>query len=142
MTLTCGDLTYSPSTFSMSRASCVGVLPTATISSTNGVEILPSGRTGTLEDSSALRQTNTCRLSPGPMMYAGATGAVTELVWVFVLRLVFAVAVRGGAACCTGADDVQPTAPKPINDDNIKEIQVLRDFTGARPSACLLYTSP
>ena len=68
---TCGVRTYSASTFSISRASCEGVLPTATMSSTSGVEILPSGRTGTVTDSSGLRQTNTCKVSPGPMMYSG-----------------------------------------------------------------------
>ena len=66
ITLTCGDLTYSDSTFSISRASCEGLLPTATMSSTNGVEIFPSGRTGTVTVSSGLRQTNTCKTSPGP----------------------------------------------------------------------------
>src|SRR5256885_551699 len=68
MMLTFGERTYSASTPSMSRASCGGVLPTATMFSTSGVEILPSGRTGTGTDSSGLRHTNTSRASPGPMM--------------------------------------------------------------------------
>ena len=34
----------------------------------NGMEIFPSGRTGTDIDSSGLRQTMMLRLSPGPMM--------------------------------------------------------------------------
>src|SRR5476649_183446 len=125
MTLTWGDFTYSPSTFSTSRASCVGVLPTATISSTSGVEILPSGRTGTVDDSSALRQTNTCKLSPGPMMYAGATGSTTALE---------APGAAPGAAFCTGAEEVQATPPHNTHAVNPKVIQILRGFTGTHSS--------
>jgi hypothetical protein len=42
-------------------------LPTATMSSTNGVEIFPSGRTGTVTESYSFSNTNTCKLSPVPM---------------------------------------------------------------------------
>src|SRR4030095_5280338 len=73
---TCGARTYSASTFSISRASCEDVLPTATMSSTSGVDILPSGRTGTVTDSSGLRQTNTCTVSPGPITYSGLATTV------------------------------------------------------------------
>ena len=68
MMFTLGERTYSPSTVSMSRDSCGAVLPIATMFSTSGVEILPSGRTGIVTDSSGLRHTNTCNTSPGPMM--------------------------------------------------------------------------
>src|SRR2546430_16239540 len=57
-------------TLSISCASCVGVLPTATTSLTKGVEIFPSGRTGTSALSSGLRSTLILRVSPGPMMYS------------------------------------------------------------------------
>ena len=52
----------------MSLASWVEVLPTACMSSTRGVLILPSGRTGMVADTSGLRQTKICKVSPGPMM--------------------------------------------------------------------------
>src|SRR5690348_2296048 len=75
----------------MSRANSVGVLPAATMSSTKGREMRPSGRTGTpvepadcdddveLVEISGLRQTNTCSVSPIPILYsldatAGETG--------------------------------------------------------------------
>src|SRR5690606_26458150 len=45
------------------------VFPTATMSSTSGDDTLPSGRTGTDTESSGLRHTNICNVSPGPMMY-------------------------------------------------------------------------
>ena len=61
----------------MSRASCDGVLPTATMASTKGVEILPSGLTGTVVDSSSFWKTYTCNESPGPMRYFSETGAGT-----------------------------------------------------------------
>ena len=64
---TCGLRMYSDSAFSISRASWDEVLPTATRSSTSGVEILPSGRTGTVTESSGLRQTKIWIESPGPM---------------------------------------------------------------------------
>src|SRR4051812_21654331 len=96
MTLICGERTYSPRTFSISRASTDGVLPTATMSSTSGVEILPSGRTGTVAVSSGLRQTNTWRVSPGPMMWSLVTllsaGAMTP------------AAGAGAAGTAVGAD--------------------------------------
>jgi hypothetical protein len=52
----------------MSRASKVGVLPIAGMSSISGPAISPSGRTGTDIESSGLRQTMILTLSPGPMM--------------------------------------------------------------------------
>ena len=54
----------------MSRASAVGVLPCAGRSSTSGVVILPSGRTGTAIDSSGLRQTMMLTVSSGPITYS------------------------------------------------------------------------
>ncbi len=66
-TLTFGDLMYSDKDFSMSRASWDGVLPTATMSSTSGVEILPSGRTGSVAVNSSFWNTETFKVSPGPM---------------------------------------------------------------------------
>ena len=58
---------YLESAFSTSRASAVGVLPSAARSSTSGVEILPSGRTGTVIDSSGLRHTMMLTVSSGPI---------------------------------------------------------------------------
>jgi len=66
-TVTTGSRMYLVSAFSMSRSSSVGVLPIATMSSTSGVVIFPSGRTGTMIDRSALRQTITLIVSSGPM---------------------------------------------------------------------------
>ena len=45
MTVTFGSWMYFLSRFSISRASWVGVLPAAMMSSISGTEILPSGRT-------------------------------------------------------------------------------------------------
>src|SRR5258708_619633 len=53
----------------MSWPSSSGVRPAATTSVTRGVEILPSGRTGTLVDNSGLCQTEMSSESPGPMIY-------------------------------------------------------------------------
>ncbi len=50
MMFTFGLRTYSDNTFSICRASSTGVLPTAVMFSASGVEILPSGRTGTVVD--------------------------------------------------------------------------------------------
>ena len=69
-TVTTGSRTYFSSCFSMSRATCTGVLPCACSSSTSGVDTLPSGRTGTDIDSSGLRDTMMFSESPAPMMYA------------------------------------------------------------------------
>src|SRR5580704_3084510 len=68
-TVTSGDVTYRDSFFAISCASSAGVFPTATISSTSGIEMRPSGRTGTSIDSSGLRHTNIDSLSPGPITY-------------------------------------------------------------------------
>jgi iron-sulfur cluster assembly accessory protein len=54
----------------ISRDSAVGVLPSAGRSSTSGVVILPSGRTGTERDSSGLRQTIMLTVSSGPIRYS------------------------------------------------------------------------
>ena len=43
--------------------------PSAGTSSTSGVVTLPSGRTGTIIDSSGLRQTMMFTVSSGPIMY-------------------------------------------------------------------------
>ncbi len=69
-TVTTGSRMYLPSDFSMSRASAVGVLPSAGRSSTSGVVTFPSGRTGTVIESSGLRQTMMFTESSGPMMYS------------------------------------------------------------------------
>src|SRR5690349_21687825 len=61
---------------SMSRASWVDVLPAAGRSSTSGVVILPSGRTGTDIDTSGLRHTMILIASPGPIRYSGFTASV------------------------------------------------------------------
>ena len=47
----------------------------AIMSSTNGVEIRPSGLTGTVIDSSGLRQTNIFNESPGPIRYSALARA-------------------------------------------------------------------
>src|ERR1051326_8420474 len=70
ITVTIGFVTYFDSRFSTSRASIVGVWPTATISSTSGIEIRPSGRTGAAIDNSGLRQTKISSESPGPIWYS------------------------------------------------------------------------
>ena len=68
MTVTTGSRTSLLKAASTSRAISVVVLPCATSSSTKGVETLPSGRTGTEEDNSGLRQTMMLKASPGPTM--------------------------------------------------------------------------
>jgi len=69
ITVTTGSRMYFESCFSISRASSTEFFPCATSSSTNGAEILPSGRTGTVIDNSGLRDTMMFTESPGPMMY-------------------------------------------------------------------------
>ena len=69
MTVTTGSRMYFSSAFSMSRASAVESLPSAGRSSTSGVVMRPSGRTGTLIESSGLRQTMMFTVSSGPMTY-------------------------------------------------------------------------
>ena len=66
MTVTTGSRMNLASSFSMSRASVLVSLPWATRSSTKGVVIFPSGRIGTLIDSSGLRHTTILTESPAP----------------------------------------------------------------------------
>ena len=66
-TVTTGSRMNLASAFSMSRARSVGLRPSATRSSTSGVEMRPSGRTGTASDSSGLRQTMMLTVSSGPI---------------------------------------------------------------------------
>src|SRR5437660_513750 len=54
--------------------SCSGVSPAAWMSSSSGIEILPSGRTGSVRDIVSFFQTDTCKRSSGPMMYSEARG--------------------------------------------------------------------
>ena len=69
ITVTTGSRMYFDNAFSSSRASSPGFLPSAGTSSTSGVLMRPSGRTGTAIDSSGLRQTTMFTRSSGPMMY-------------------------------------------------------------------------
>ena len=65
-TLTTGSRTSADKAFSTSCAICLADLPCTTMSDTSGDEILPSGRTGTVIDSSGLRHTEMLSVSPGP----------------------------------------------------------------------------
>src|SRR5688572_2837057 len=75
MMFTVGERMYSASVFSMSRASSLGVLPAACMFSISGVEISPSGRTGTVTLRSGWLNTNTLSWSPEPMRYSAALAA-------------------------------------------------------------------
>src|SRR4051794_12014234 len=73
ITVTFGSVIYLASRFSTSRASSAGVFPVAMTSWTSGIERRPSGRTGTVTDSSGLRQTKTLSTSPGPIWYSAVS---------------------------------------------------------------------
>ena len=68
MTVTTGSCMYLASECSRSLAKTEGVFPAACMSETSGVDILPSGRTGMISESSGLCQTTILTLSPGPIM--------------------------------------------------------------------------
>ena len=70
ITLTVGLRTNSASATSRSLASWGGVLPAAGTPEISGVEIMPSGRTGTVTVNSGWFQTNICSVSPGPILYS------------------------------------------------------------------------
>jgi hypothetical protein len=47
--------------------SCIGVRPEAWMSCSSGIEILPSGRTGSWRESASFFQTEICSRSSGPI---------------------------------------------------------------------------
>src|SRR5512146_313764 len=74
-TVTCGSSMYFFSFTVRSCASWLGVLPDASISPSNGSDILPSGRTGTVLEKSGSFQTATLSMSSGPITYVGSSVA-------------------------------------------------------------------
>ena len=70
MTATLGSRMYSASRFLMVSATSLGVYPPAATSPMIGTEILPSGLTGAVTDSSGFRHTVTCTRSSTPMRYS------------------------------------------------------------------------
>src|SRR5690606_39118963 len=74
ITVTFGSRTKDPSLLRIASATDIGVRPPADTSPTSGTEIMPSGRTGTVTESSGFRQTLTWIWSSTPIRYA-LTGA-------------------------------------------------------------------
>src|ERR1700680_2011064 len=70
-TVTRGSATYFFSFSVIESANCLGVRPAACTSSSNGREILPSGRTGKEAVRSASLHTAMWSASSGPMTYSG-----------------------------------------------------------------------
>jgi len=67
MTETSGlGMNSARATASLSR-SCMAVSPEACTSWSKGIEILPSGRTGTTRESDSFFQTEICKMSSGPI---------------------------------------------------------------------------